>query len=138
LLPIRQFGIYAAIGVAASLLWLLYFLPAGCAFWPLRSTGRDEPLAPGAGAGVNWWYWGERVTGRSGLVTAAALATAAICGWGLCHVKTSVTAEEFFSRDAVYPRNSRWLEERLGGMVPMELVIRVGPTSRLGMLEQME
>lgn len=138
LLPIRQFGFYSAIGVAASLVWLLLILPAGCALWPLRSAEASTGPAPGMLANANWWSWGHRITRRTSLVTVAGLALAAVCGLGLCRVKTSVTAEEFFSHDAAYPRNSRWLEERLGGIVPMELVLRMGPTCRLNMLERME
>lgn len=184
LLPIRQFGIYAAIGVAMSLLWLLLVLPAGCALWPLRSVGPHptrpdgeqdysalqrfrngrpicftHPDASGWGSivaclchlakpspspsargrwGLNWWSWGQRVTRKSSLITVAAIVIAAVGGLGLSRIKTSITAEEFFSPDAEFPRNSRWLEEHLGGLVPMELVIRISPTCRLRMLEQME
>lgn len=138
LLPIRQFGIYAAIGVAMSLLWLLLVLPAGCALWPLRSVGHTPPLTADTNASVNWWSWGQQVTQKSVLVTVAALVLAAVFGLGLFRIKTSVTAEEFFARDAEFPKNSRWLEEHLGGMVPMELVIRISPACRLRMLEQME
>lgn len=145
LLPIRQFGIYASIGVALSLVWLLLILPAGCAIWPLR---RSSALAPRELVShlaerddyraIDWWSWGQRITRDGGLVTVAALVVAILCGLGLYRVRTSVTAEEFFSRDAGYPRTSRWLEERLGGMVPMEMVIRFSPESKLSLLEQME
>jgi predicted RND superfamily exporter protein len=138
LLPIRQFGIYSALGVMMSLAWLLLVLPAGCALWPLRSAGQIAPPAPGKIAAVNWWSWGERITRRTGLITLAALAAAGLCGFGLSHVKTSVTAEEFFADEAEYPQNCRWLEERLGGIVPIELVLRMDSTCQLTMLERME
>jgi predicted RND superfamily exporter protein len=136
LLPIRQFGFYSAIGVAASLIWLLVVLPAGCAIWPVRSRRTEKPVEPVAG--TSWWSWGRHVARRNGLITVACLAISAVCSIGLFRVKTSVTAEEFFADDAPFSQNSRWLEENLGGTVPMEVVLRMDPTCRLNMLQRME
>jgi predicted RND superfamily exporter protein len=137
LLPIRQFGIYTAIGVAAALLCLLVVLPAGCALWPLRKE-RSEEVRAGKRATVDWRSWGQQVARRSGLITVLGLGLAMLCGLGLYRVKTSVSAEGFFKHDAEFPTNSRWLEEHLGGMVPMEVVVRFGPACKLNMLERME
>lgn len=138
LLPIRQFGLYSALGVGASLVWLLVALPLGCALWlPRSANGRARP-APASLARTNWWSWGQLITSRHGLVTLMVLGLAAVCGTGLFRVRTSVTAEEFFSDDAKYPQNSRWLEDRMGGIVPMELVVRMAPDCQLNMLERLK
>jgi uncharacterized protein len=138
LLPIRQFGFFAAIGVALSLLWLLVVLPALCAVWPLRSA--EHTTRPGAGmiAAANSWSWNGPISRFSALVTVAGLAVAALCGWGLTDLKTSVTAERFFSHDAAYPRNCRWLEDHLGGSVPLEIVLRMDSTCRMNLVERMQ
>jgi predicted RND superfamily exporter protein len=138
LLPIRQFGYYSAVGVAASLVWLLLILPAGCALWPLRAPRKGASDRPGLLARIEWWSWGRKVTSRYGFITLVILALAAICGWGLSRTKTSVTAEEFFPDDARFPTDSRWLEEHLGGTVPMEIVLRMAPECKLNMLERLE
>lgn len=158
LLPIRQFGLYSAIGILMSLVWLLVVLPAGCAMWPLRSratawsskqcpqTGQalledkqwHTPPPPGMSLVKNWWSWGQHVASRNITITVAGLVLAAACGYGLTRIKTTVTAEEFFPDDAAYPRDCRWLEERLGGIVPLELVLHMDPACELNLLERME
>lgn len=154
LLPIRDFGVYSAAGVAASLIWLLIVLPAVYAVWPLRALhGPNMPAVSARPAGepaasstksegarrrINWWTWGERVTSASFAVSAVCLLAATLCGLGLSRVKTSVSAEEFFADDAELPRTSRWMESRLGGMVPMEMVIRFPAACQLNVLERME
>jgi predicted RND superfamily exporter protein len=138
LLPIRQFGLFAAIGVALSLFWLLVVLPTLCAVWPLRSA--EHTTRPGAGttATANSWSWNRPISHFFGVVTVAGLALAALCGWGLRDLKTSVTAEKFFSHNSAYPRNCRWMEDHLGGSVPMEIVLRMDSTCRLNMLERVQ
>lgn len=138
LLPIRQFGLYSAVGVAASLAWLLFLLPAACAVWPLRLPHRVPQGESGEVPNGNGWWWGEHITGRPALVTTVVLALVAPCWFGLSWLKTSVTAESFFADDARYPQHSRWLEQQLGGTVPVELVVRMERGCPLSMLERME
>lgn len=138
LLPIRQFGLYSAIGVAASLVWLLIVLPLGCALCRPLSASRGVRPTSASVTHMNWWSWGQFICGRPGCVTLVVLGLAASCGFGLLNVKTSVTAEEFFGEDATYPQHARWLEDRLGGIVPMELVLRMAPHCRLNLLERMK
>lgn len=138
LLPIRQFGFYSAIGVAASLPWLLLVLPAGCAICPLRLTNRVEQGATGLTEHVNWWSWGQRLIRYGSLLTVASLTLAAVCGWGLKRITTSVTAEKFFSDNAPYPQNCRWLETHLGGSVPLELVLHMESTCQLTTLQRLQ
>ena len=150
LLPIRDFGAYSAAGVAASMVWLLIVLPAIYAAWPPRGIrsqanpddtagGHDETNSSSGGAqrGSTWWAWGERVVRAKFLVTAVGLLLVTLCGLGLARVRTSVSAEEFFSEDAEFPRTSRWLEEHLGGMVPLEIVVRFPGGCRFELLERM-
>jgi predicted RND superfamily exporter protein len=138
LLPIREFGFYSAIGVVLSLVWLLVVLPSLCAAFPphLRtSTTRPATrLAPI----VNWSSWSARISRVWGPVTVAALLVAAVFASGLYGLKSSVTADKFFSDDAAYPRNCRWLEERLGGSMPMEVILRINSSCRLDMLRRMQ
>ncbi|MBX9791207.1 MAG: MMPL family transporter [Pirellulales bacterium] len=138
LLPIRQFGLYSAIGVLASLVWLLVVLPLGCALWLPLSASEKPRTAPSTFTRANWWSWGRFITDRPGRVAVTVLALAVSCGLGLSRVRTSVTAEEFFSDDAAYPKNAHWLEDHMGGIVPMELIVRIAPECQLNMLERLK
>jgi predicted RND superfamily exporter protein len=133
LLPIRDFGVYSAIGVAAGLIWLLVILPACIAAFRPRNTSQVKIRTR-----IEWRPWGQRIVGATIPITLVCLVFAGLCAFGLQHVKTTVSAEEFFTDDAELPRTSRWLEERLGGMVPMELVVRFDRDCPLTVLERME
>lgn len=134
--PIRHFGVYAAIGVAASLVWLLGALPAMTAAWPLRKAAGNAHAHPQSLS--RWSTAGDFVASRHALISIVCLGAALACAFGLSKIHTSVSAEEFFPDDAELPKTSRWLEEKLGGMVPMEIVIRFRPECPLTPLERME
>lgn len=138
LVPIRQFGFYSAVGVALSLLWLLVVLPSLCAVWQPQFADRRIRPAADISPAPNQWSWDSRIMRHSGLITVAGLLLAALCGSTLRDLKTSVSAERFFSDDAAYPRSCRWLEQRLGGSMPMELILHISSGSPLNMLRRMQ
>ena len=130
LLPIRHFGVYAAIGVAASLAWLVVLFPAALSAWrPSRDAGPRDPtlntepsFATGQG---RWWQAADTITRRNLLVSAACLAVLVAAGLGLPRVRTSVDLDKYFSRQTDIVRWSNWLENNLCPIVPLELVVRV-------------
>jgi predicted RND superfamily exporter protein len=61
-----------------------------------------------------------------------------ICGFGLTKVETSINLMRFFSADSKIRRDYAWLEEHLGPLVPMEVIVEFSPNSGLNMLERME
>jgi uncharacterized protein len=61
-----------------------------------------------------------------------------VCGFGLTKVETSINLMRFFSADSKIRRDYAWLEEHLGPLVPMEVVVEFSPHSGLNMLERME
>lgn len=138
LAPIRQFGLYSALGVVASLVLLLVALPLGCALWRPMSANETKRPAAANFARIDWWSWGQAIIRRPGVIAVTVLGLGALCGLGLFRVKTSVTAEEFFSEEASYPRDTRWLEDHLGGVMPMELVLQMAPDCQLNLLERLK
>lgn len=156
LVPIQLFGLYSAAGVVVSVLLLFFVLPACFQTWPLHVFAAHQhihahehaaaaPVQPAAGlsfdiasAGI-WRRLGEGIIGRHGLVSLACIAILAFCGYGLTKIQTSVHLMRLFPPDAKILHDYAWLEQHLGDLVPMEVVLKVDPEKcKLDFLERME
>ncbi|HEX4150283.1 MAG TPA: MMPL family transporter [Pirellulales bacterium] len=146
LVPIQQFGLYSAVGVIASLLLLCLFLPAGFQLWPItqsaaRSSAPVEVAEEDAdeGWGNFWWPVARFIVDRHVLVAAAGILVMAFFGWGCTQITTSVQMMRMFKADAPILADYKWLEGHLGPLVPMEVVLKIDPsTCPLNLLERIE
>lgn len=161
--PIRLFGIYSAIGVVVSLVVLFFFLPAAFAMWPLwhesGRTRRQQAMLSSRGSNVAvsgtwnaaaaapavdrmqqlWTRAGQWIVGHHAVVTAGCLALLALAACGLPRIETSVQMMRFFKKGAPLLSDYAWLEEHLGELVPVEIVVRVNEEkSGLSFLECLE
>jgi hypothetical protein len=128
LVPIRQFGLFSAIGVVATLLLLFLLLPAWMQAWPSkRNTLLDggQPSLEDIDLPARWRRILGGVLHYHHWVFVGLLTLMAICGVGLLRIQTSVKLTKLFSPDAEIIHNYRWLEDRLGPLVPMEVVLRI-------------
>src|SRR5690606_27714959 len=127
---IKLFGLFSAIGVVISLFSLFLVLPAILELWPTRKApvvdqdAKEEetgelPLPP------FWQKFAATVTAHSGKVTLASLLVLVLCGLGLRHVETSIKIMRFFSKNTDIIHTYAWLEEKLGALVPMEVILRI-------------
>ena len=79
------------------------------------------------------------ITGHQKAIWATFLLIMLAAGFGLTKVKTSINLMALFSRDSEIVRSYAWLEEHLGPLVPMEVVVRLDEKScNLTFLERME
>ena len=127
LVPITKFGFYSAVGVLLTLLLLFLYLPALLYFYPSKKFAEKHG---GKGLEINkgrlhrfWDYFGGFIIRRHNVVVAVCFAMMAFFGYHLLHIKTSVKMMDFFSKDAEIIRYYTWLEDKLGPLVPMELVV---------------
>lgn len=127
LVPITKFGFYSAIGVLFTLLLLFLYLPALLYFYPSKKFAElhgGKGLDVGKGRLHNFWdLFGGFIIRRHNWVIAACFAMMAFFGYHLLQIKTSVKMMDFFSKDAEIIRFYSWLEDKLGPLVPMELVV---------------
>ncbi|MBN1911005.1 MAG: MMPL family transporter [Pirellulales bacterium] len=135
LLPIRNFGFYAALGVLGSLLILFLVLPAMLAQWPSRAfarqaeeekskRSRSEEIKPTAVAQA-WQRIGETVIRRRSWVALGCTAAMVLFALGIPRIETSIKLMKLFSPEARILADYAWLEKRLGPLVPMEVVVRL-------------
>jgi predicted RND superfamily exporter protein len=151
LIPISKFGIYSAWGVLASLALLFLYLPAVLHYFPSREHVKGGALNADGQSGTSvfarfWQVIGRFVTGHNRLVVVGCLLLMAFCvlglrgskTLGLPGIQTSVKLMKLFSPDAQIIADYGWLEDQLGPLVPMEIVIHVdNQKCKLSILDRM-
>ena len=127
--PINTFGMYSAIGVVASLFLILLVLPALLQLSPvdLRRPSTIDPAHAGSRwARVSEGLW-QSIIARHGWVTVTCVLVLTGAAYGLTKMQTTVKLMKLFDADHRIIHDYRWLEEHLGELVPMEVVLRVDP-----------
>ena len=117
LLPVKDFGIYSAIGCGVMLVVVLFGLPALLAHLtprPGRTAGKPS-LWPGFAAGL---------VKRRGLVIAACLTVAAACSLGLTRFRTETKVIKYFPPTSKVVRDYQFFEDRITGVIPVEVIVR--------------
>jgi hypothetical protein len=141
LAPIRLFGLFSAIGVGLGLALQLVLLPALLALWPAPvpapSTAESpdddpEPLSPG------WQRLADLLIGRHAGFATVCLLMLGVGAWGLSRVETSIQIMRLFAPNTPILTSYAWLEEHLGALVPMEVVIRFDESNKQGMLQRLQ
>src|SRR5262249_23149111 len=129
LVPIRKFGIYSAIGVMVMFCIELTYLPAALEIWPQRPRKKkergDELSWLDSFLGGFWQRMGSWVIEHHWFVATACTLITLGFGYGVVYMKTSVNLLKMFHSEAKIIKDYAWLEENLGQLVPMEVVVRV-------------
>jgi hypothetical protein len=144
LVPIRSFGFYASLGVVATLTLLFLCIPSALQIWPPRippappadplEEANHRSIVNRVGLRLGWW-----IVHHNALVCLAFLVTLFGFGVGAWWIKTSVSIANLFSPDAQVVKDYAWLESRLGGLVPTEVVLVFdNHTNHLTFLERLE
>ena len=144
LVPIKMFGIFSSIGVAVSFFILITFMPAALELFPPRlklgkfaddgDDGGWKPIETSP-----WWRVGQLITRYNGVVATLCLLVMGGFAYGMTKVESSVQLMRLFSPQARIRLDYKWLEDKLGPLVPMEILIRIDQqTCDLTFLERME
>ena len=134
LAPVRDFGLYSAVGCLIGLVMVLYGLPAMLQIWPSRSTKDD------GGDVKSWQQMGRWLTDHKTIVTAASLLIFAVTTYGLVRFRTETKVIRYFPEDSRVVQDYHFLEENLANIVPVELIVKFDSEERgrLNFLERME
>jgi predicted RND superfamily exporter protein len=134
IVPIRKFGFYSAIGVMATLILMFTYLPSALQLWPpgyeKRKPGQTQRRSRFDVQELLLRFWepiGRLVVRRYLWVSAGCAAVFVFFAFGLPSIKTDVQLIKLFDEDSKIIRDYAWLEDHLGKLVPMELVMRVRP-----------
>ncbi|MDZ7617093.1 MAG: MMPL family transporter [Patescibacteria group bacterium] len=136
IVPVRMFGIYGGVGMLASLAVVLLLLPVALSLWP----GREEAT----GGQTNGGGRSRRVELLVAVLCRHRTAVIAGClllmvgtGAGLPWLRSTVKLQYRFGADSRIIRDYRWLEQHLGPLVPLELVIHFSHDTDVEFLEQL-
>jgi hypothetical protein len=145
LVPIRMFGIFSALGVLTSFIILVTLMPAALELFPPKlkigvAAGGNEELGSWRPIEASpWWKVGEWITRHHALTATACLLVMAGVGYGMTRVESSVQLMRLFSPKARIRTDYKWLEDHLGPLVPMEILVRIDDEAcPLNFLERME
>jgi hypothetical protein len=137
--PIRMFGAYSAVGVMLSVVVLFLFLPSALKLFPpvINQQNRLPTNHNGGAHGVSELLMGG-IGRHHAVVTIVCLILMVCCAWGLRHVKSTVRLQDRFLSGSEVLNDYRWLEEHVGPMVPLEVVIHFDHASPLDFLQRMQ
>lgn len=145
LVPIQHFGIFSALGVVAATLILVFYLPSVLELFPLKSKADPQHKQPNPldeiqppGGSQRWENIGHWIISHpyaSGLGTIALMI---LCGLGFSRLQTSVQLMRLFPEDAKIIADYTWLEQNLGPLVPMEIVLKMPRDTKLDPVGRMQ
>ncbi len=134
LAPVREFGIYAAIGCLISVMMVLYGLPALLQMVPLRRASPEE---------VNprrWAFFSDVVCHRWLSISLLTILVAIGCTAGLVHFDVETKVIRYFPESSPVVKDYQAIEDNLAGISPIEILVRFSEQSReeLRFIERME
>ncbi|MCA9173532.1 MAG: MMPL family transporter [Planctomycetales bacterium] len=134
IVPVRQFGALTALAVMASLALLLLVLP-GAMYWHLRTAKPPTARVDGK----QRWGLAMAVTRRAWApIVVLGLCMMMVGGFGVSQVKTSVSVMNLLNDHHWLVKNYHWLEERLGPLVPIEVLVRFDGKCELDDVERLQ
>jgi uncharacterized protein len=132
---IQAFGMYAAAGVLSGLCVLFLMMPAMLQLAAPKSAGAGMPQTIGT-AGESSLV--KLLLGRPTTFAIACTAVMALGGAGLFRLQSTVRLQARFLPDSKIIQDYQWLEESIGPMVPLEIVLAFGKESADSILERLD
>lgn len=125
LMPIRMFGLFSAIGVMISFFVVIFYMPSLLHLMPLKNIAAPRDTRFDPGLSPRWRHVGNFIIRHNMPVAAVCILLMIVGGYGVLKTETSVKLMRLFSPNARIIKDYAWLEDKLGPLVPMEVVIRV-------------
>jgi len=146
--PIRLFGIYGTVGVLTTAAAVLTVIPCSMMFFGKKQEPNREHAENGE-LGLSTESSGEEATGIwpwlaafllrfNGLSLLFLFGIMAVAAIGLPYLKTSVRIETLYETDSRIMRDYAWLEDRIGALVPIEVLLTFAPDCRLNDRQRMD
>lgn len=125
LTPIRSFGAFSAAGVLITAGLLLGVLPALLTWWPVPPRRQRKSTDERTSAQPRGFWSGMTaiVERHHGLFVTAGVALMLVMGIGIFELSGSVRIETLFGSRSKIVEDYRWLEQHVGPLVPMEIVL---------------
>lgn len=129
--PISQFGAYSAVSVILAMGIAIVYMALHFSIWPLRlstsATGAAESVETTSRVLERWVGFVRLARWPVILTTLAVLATGY---FGVRKLRTSVGLKELLSPGAPVVQDYVWLEQNIGPLNPVEIVLAMSPPDR--------
>ncbi len=144
IVPVKQFGLFAATGVMVTVLLLFLVMPAAMVAWTYlvrrkAARGQSRRGSRTTHSGLGHWRWLLVAIGRyPNLIATSFIGAMLVAGIGLSWVNTSVNVRNLLVSESRTLRDYRWLEEHVGPLVPIEIVVCFEQECELDALQRVE
>lgn len=118
LVPVFQFGVYAAIGCGISFLVVMYLMPSLMLYWP-RSPPPEDKVDT-----TSWNRLGRLISRYRVAVTSVCVIGTLACGYGLTRFRTETKVIRYFPADSRLVQDYEFLEQNLAGIVSIDTIVR--------------
>lgn len=118
LTPVRDFGMYSAIGTGISVLFILFGLPALLQLWPGKAPKSEEIES------TTWRILAGLLSRHHYWVTGACLLLFGFSIYGLQYFRTETKVIRYFPSDSQIVHNYNTLENQLSGVISVDTIIR--------------
>lgn len=118
LTPVRQFGMYSAIGCGFAFFMVLFGLPSLLQIW------RGQGTPGGSADEKRWTNFGRGLSRVWGPVAVLCVAAGGIASAGLMYFATETKVIRYFPNDAAIVRDYHAIESQLAGITPLDVVVR--------------
>lgn len=118
LAPVRDFGVYSAIGCLISLVVVLFCLPAMLQYFPAKPPKSTEVNRE------NWHRLGQMISAHWKLVSVTCLGVFIACTAGLQHFRTETKVIRYFPDDSRVVQDYNFLENNLSGIIPVDIIVK--------------
>ncbi len=118
LIPVHDFGLYAAAGTMISLVIILFCVPALLQIWPGKAPAEHELDHPG------WRLLGRGLTTWPVLQSLVFVSICVACSYGLTRFGVETKTIRYFPAKARIAQDYSFIETNLAGIMPVETVVR--------------
>jgi len=133
--PIKKFGMYSAVAICVGMLITLLYIAVHFDIWPLRRRpARNTTDRGGKEHAFDHWV-GFLATAKWPIIVGA-VAVIVVSSFGVRNLRTSVGLDELLSEDARVIHDYHWLEESIGPLIPVEVLLVMPPADEKGLLKQ--
>ncbi len=118
LTPVRDFGLYSAVGMLISLFMVLYALPSLLQLSPPKQPEIEE---------IQQHFWtklANKITDHSTIVTCLFMTICVAMTTGLIYFKTETKVIKYFQDTTTVYQDYVFLEDNLSGIVPVQVVVK--------------
>ena len=116
--PVKNFGLYCAIGCMISLVVVLYGLPALLVYWPCKRPYRAEIEH------TQWQKLANVLTDHWKIISLTSIVAFVVCVGGLWFFRTETKVIRYFAKNSDVVQDYEFLEDQLSGITPADILVR--------------